>query len=73
MDFFQTLSQWASDNPGKTVGGIAGFVLGVLLFTLGIVKTLLVLALVGAGIFIGKARDNGRSIFDEIKGLFGKD
>lgn len=70
MSFFQIISQWAGENPGKTVGALIGFILGILLFTLGIVKTLLILLMVLTGYFIGKSRDDNRSIVDQIKGLF---
>lgn len=73
MGFFQILSQWAADNPGKTVGGILGFVLGVLLFTIGFVKTMLILLLVLIGIFLGKSRDDGNSIIDQVTRLFKRD
>jgi uncharacterized membrane protein len=70
MGFFQVISQWAGENPGKTAGALIGFILGILLFALGLLKTLLILLMVLAGFFIGKSRDDNRSIIDQIKGLF---
>jgi uncharacterized membrane protein len=70
MSLIDFITDWTKDNPGKAVGAIIGFVLGILLFTLGIVKTLLVIVLVAIGFFIGKTRDDNISIIDQITGLF---
>ncbi|MFW5770969.1 MAG: DUF2273 domain-containing protein [Spirochaetota bacterium] len=59
-------------NPGKTLGALAGFVLGLLLFTFGILKTLVIILLIGTGFFLGKARDDNVSIIDELSGFFKK-
>ena len=50
MGFFQYISQWMNENPGKSAGAIAGFVLGILILTLGFVKTLLIILFVIAGV-----------------------
>ena len=52
------ISQWVNDNPGKAVGGILGFVLGMLLLTIGIVKTLVIILLVATGFLAGKLIDD---------------
>ena len=70
MSFIDFITDWTKDNPGKAVGAIIGFILGILLFTLGILKTLLVIVLVAIGFFIGKTRDDNISIIDQITGLF---
>ncbi len=59
-------------NPGKALGAMAGFLLGILLFTFGILKTVVIILLVGAGFILGKARDENVSIVDELTGLFKK-
>ena len=64
------IAAWVSENPGKTAGAAGGFVIGILLFTLGWWKTLIVVILVVAGFFIGKSRDDNVSIIDQITGLF---
>lgn len=70
MDFFEQIAGWVRENPGKTAGAIIGFIIGILVFTLGWWKTLIVLLLVVAGYFIGKSRDDNVSIIDQITGLF---
>jgi len=59
-------------NPGKALGAMAGFLLGILLFTFGVMKTVVIILLVGAGFLLGKARDDNVSIVDELTGLFKK-
>jgi len=72
MDFLQTVKGWINMNPGKALGAMAGFLLGILLFTFGILKTVVIILLVGAGFILGKARDENVSIVDELTGLFKK-
>jgi uncharacterized membrane protein len=70
MEFFDQIAGWIRENPGKTTGVVIGFVAGILLFTLGWWKTLIVAVLVLAGYFIGKSHDDGVSIIDQITGFF---
>jgi uncharacterized membrane protein len=72
MDFIQTIQLWVNMNPGKALGALAGFLLGILLFTFGIIKTLVIILLIGTGFMLGKARDDNVSILDELTGLFKK-
>lgn len=72
MSFIQTVQGWINLNPGKTLGALAGFILGILLFTFGILKTVVIILLVALGFFLGKARDDNISIIDEIMSLFTK-
>lgn len=68
--FFNFLGDIISNNPGKSAGIALGFIFGILIFTLGIVKTMIILLFVGIGFIIGKSRDENVSIIDEITGLF---
>ncbi len=70
MDFFDQIASWIKENPGKTVGGAIGFILGILLFTIGWWKTLIILVLVLAGFIIGKSRDENISVIDLITSFF---
>lgn len=60
--------QWISSNPGKTTGAAAGFLLGILLLTIGVVKTLLIILLVIIGGIAGKLADDRVT----LPGLSGK-
>ena len=70
MEFFEQIAEWVRNNPGKTVGAAIGFLTGILVFTLGVLKTAIVAVLVLIGFFIGKSRDDNVSIVDQITGFF---
>jgi uncharacterized membrane protein len=70
MGFFDQIAEWIRGNPGKTAGAAGGFIVGIMLFTLGLWKSLVVLVLVAAGFIIGKSRDDNVSIVDQITGFF---
>jgi uncharacterized membrane protein len=70
MEFLDRIAGWIRENPGKAAGAAIGFVIGILFFTLGWWKTLIIAILVLAGYFIGKSRDDGVSIIDQITGFF---
>ncbi len=70
MNFSEYISGWINKNPGKSAGALTGFVLGILILTLGFVKTVLIILFVVAGVIVGKLRDDKVSLFDEITGLF---
>lgn len=62
--------EFANDNPGKTVGAVAGFILGILILTFGVLKTFVVLLFIILGIIIGKMADDRISLVDEIRRIF---
>ena len=70
MDFFRYIGELINKNPGKTVGSLLGFLIGILLFTIGVVKTLLIALLVFLGFIIGKSRDDNVSIPEALMSLF---
>ncbi|RPI95246.1 MAG: DUF2273 domain-containing protein [Spirochaetales bacterium] len=70
MSFLGSAGEWIGRNPGKAAGAFAGFLFGVLLFTIGIIKTLLIVLFVLIGYIIGKSRDDNVSILDELNDLF---
>lgn len=69
IGFLDYIKDWTNKNPGKTVGIIVGLLLGIFLFTLGIVKTLLILLFMIIGYLFGRSRDENSSIIDEITKL----
>jgi uncharacterized membrane protein len=61
---------FVNDNPGKSVGAVAGFLLGIFILTFGVLKTIVVILFVFLGIIIGKMADDRISIIDEIRRIF---
>ncbi|TFH42280.1 MAG: DUF2273 domain-containing protein [Chrysiogenales bacterium] len=70
MNILDQIAEWVRENPGKTAGAACGFIIGILLFTIGWWKTMIVVILVMAGFMIGKSRDDNVSLVDQITGLF---
>lgn len=70
MSLSRYLLEFVNDNPGKSVGAVAGFLLGILILTFGILKTIVVILFVILGIIIGKMADDRISIFHEIRRIF---
>lgn len=70
MSLSRYLLEFVNDNPGKSVGAIAGFLLGILILAFGVLKTIVVILFVVLGIIIGKMADDRISIIDEIRKLF---
>ncbi len=70
MGFLEQIAEWIRENPGTTVGVACGFLVGILLFTIGWWKTLIVIVLVLAGYVIGKSRDENVSLVDQVMGFF---
>ncbi len=70
MSFLEQIAEWIRENPGTTVGVVCGFLVGILLFTIGWWKTLIVMALVLGGYVIGKSRDENVSLVDQVMGFF---
>jgi uncharacterized membrane protein len=70
MEFFDQIAGWIRLNPGKTIGAGLGFIIGILLFTIGWWKTIIIMVLMFIGFIIGKSRDDDVSIIDQISGFF---
>lgn len=70
MSFFDQVADWIRENPGKTVGALAGGLIGILIFTIGWWKAVIVIVCIIIGFLIGKSRDDNISIIDEIVSIF---
>ena len=70
MSLSRYLLEFANENPGKTVGAVTGFILGILILTFGFLKTIVVILFIILGIIIGKMVDDRISIVDEIRRIF---
>jgi len=72
VEFFNYIGGLINENPGKTLGSLAGLVLGILVFTIGFAKTLLIALLVFVGFLVGKSRDDGVSLPEALMSLFSR-
>ncbi len=72
MNFTDSLIEWINRNPGKAVGALAGFLLGIFILAMGIPRTIIVILFILIGLLIGKMRDDRISVIEEIKGLFSR-
>lgn len=70
MNFLRFIAEWINANPGRAIGGFVGFLVGIFFLTIGVLKTLLVVIFISVGYFIGKSRDEKRSIIDNIRSIF---
>jgi len=79
-EFCQRLSQrlarfslWALDeHPGKLVGTVGGFLLGLLIIVLGFWRALVLFFFVTAGFLLGKRQDDHKDLTGWIQRLFDK-
>lgn len=70
MNFFSFIAGWISENPGKAAGAFLGFLVGVLIMTLGFWETFFIAVLVSIGIIVGKMKDDRIPIIDSIRDIF---
>lgn len=69
MNFFSFIAGWISENPGKAAGAFIGFLIGVLVMTLGFWETFFIGVLVAIGIIIGKMKDDKIPVIDSLRDL----
>ena len=46
MNFIEYISNWINENPGKATGAFAGFVLGILILSVGVLKTVFIIIII---------------------------
>ena len=59
-------------HPGKTVGVILGFVLGLFVVLLGFLKSLIIVLFVFVGYYFGKRRDEHKGFSQLLELFFGE-
>ena len=70
MGFPEKLADLFSESPGKTVGALAGLILGILVLIFGVLKILVIIIFILLGIVIGKMVDDRNSVVDGIMNIF---
>ena len=63
LEFLQTLIR----NKGKSIGTLLGFIIAILVLTIGFFKTLFIVLCTWLGYYIGKKSDNQENIRDIIE------
>ncbi|HVJ48919.1 DUF2273 domain-containing protein [Desulfitobacterium sp.] len=58
------------EHPGKLMGTIAGFLVGLLVVLLGFWKTLVLFLFVMIGFMLGKRQDEHKKLFDWLDRFF---
>ncbi len=69
-NFLGQVKDWINENPGTTAGIIIGLILGIFLFTLGIIKTLLLIIFMLIGYWFGRRKDEDGTIVDQVTKIF---
>lgn len=69
-EIFNELIKWVKANMGKTIGGIAGLVIAILVLTIGFFRTLFIIICVGLGIYIGSVNNKAERFQELIEKLF---
>ena len=72
MNNNQDLMLWINRNKGKFLGLLFGFIIGLLVLLIGILKTLVILVFALIGLYLGHLLDGGASLQEIIKRLFRK-
>lgn len=63
LEFLQTLIR----NKGKTIGTLFGFIIAILVISIGFFKTLFIVLCTWLGYFLGKKTDNQENIREIIE------
>ncbi len=70
MQIPEKLTEIFGSSPGKMIGAIVGFLLGVLVLTFGVLKILVVVIFILLGIIVGKMIDDRSSVVESIMNIF---
>ena len=66
-------SAWAIDNhPGKSIGTALGFIVGLLMVTLGFWQTLVIILFSAVGFIVGKRQDDHNDISTWLERIFNR-
>ena len=63
---------WINNNKGRFLGLLFGFIIGLLLTLIGILKTLVIIVFALIGLYLGHLLDGGASIQEIIKKIVQK-
>lgn len=63
---------WINNNKGKFIGLIAGFIFGLLVLLIGVLKTIVIFLFALIGLYIGHLWDGGKNIPNIFKRIYRK-
>ncbi len=66
------LLNWINNNKGKFIGLIAGFIFGLLVLLIGVLKTIVIFLFALIGLYIGHLWDGGKNIPNIFKRIYRK-
>lgn len=72
MNNNQSLLNWINRNKGKFIGLLAGFIFGLLILLIGVLKTIVILIFALIGLYLGHLWDGGRGIQEIFKNIYRK-
>ena len=70
MDFYEDIKRFISENPGKFLGALLGFVLGILVIVFGVLKVFVIGFFIIVGVVVGKLIDDKSSVIERIMNIF---
>ena len=70
MEFHEKIIRFISENPGKSLGALLGFVIGILVLVFGVLKVFVIGFFVIIGIFAGKMIDEKPAVIERIMNIF---
>lgn len=64
---------WSINNhPGKFIGTVIGWILGLLIVTLGFWKTLILMLFIAVGFILGKRQDDHKDVLTWLERILNK-
>ncbi len=69
-EILKKIVKWVIDNKRKVFGGIIGFIISILVLTIGFLKTLFIVLCTGLGIFLGSKNNSKEKIRELIEKVF---
>lgn len=69
-EMFKEIIKLIKANKGKVFGGIIGFVIAILVLTIGFFKTLFIVLCTGLGIFLGDQDNREEKLREIIEKIF---
>ena len=70
MELHEKIKEFITENPGKALGALVGFIFGILVLVFGILKVFVITVFIIIGILVGKMVDDKSSVIENIMNIF---